>query len=59
MNILDRLAGCDALLRTYYGDYKDIQPNDHCFWSDSDFMVGWYENDEHLKARIKERFKIT
>lgn len=52
--ILDDLAGCVSFSRMYFGDNRDIKPNDYCFWSDFDFLSGWYETDAHFRDRIKK-----
>lgn len=49
---LDRIAALYKIDREYYGNDEYIRPNDHCFWNDYVMVVGWYENDAHLRKRI-------
>ncbi|MCP3681965.1 MAG: hypothetical protein GY861_04670 [bacterium] len=52
---LDQLAPMISVVRQYYGDDKDNPPNTHCYWDSGDFsrQSGWWENDEHLRMRVK------
>jgi len=42
------------ICRTWYGDDKSEKPNNHCYWSDWNIRIGWYETDKHLKIRHKD-----
>lgn len=56
---LDSLAKTPATSRTYYGDNKDVKPNDHCYWDGGLYsqVKGWHENDAHLRERVKVNLK--
>ena len=58
--ILDRWADMLAVSRMHYGADSEIKPNDHCYWVGEVYhaIPGWYENDEHLRARLCKELKI-
>jgi hypothetical protein len=53
MSALDKIANTKALCREYYGYKAMHKPNDHCFWDDECFIIGWRETDEHFRKRIQ------
>lgn len=42
-SFLDAIVGIPAIAREYYGDDKEIKPNDHCVWHDAFFRYGILE----------------
>lgn len=61
MNRLDLISQFTGLQRIYYGDAFTNKPNDHCYWDDGAYshVIGWYENDEHLRERVLEKSKLV
>ncbi len=57
VSTLDKLANLQCVCRIYYGDNKDDKPNDFCYWDEDNHIIGWYENDEHLRNRLKDNAK--
>lgn len=49
---IDDLLSVPAMNRIIYGNDINVKPNDHSYWDD---FLGWVENDEHLRERIKAR----
>lgn len=54
MGFLEDIAKSNPVCRVYYGDDFNNKPNDHCYWSDMDYLTGWYENDNHFRERLNK-----
>ena len=51
-SLLNKWSEKLPVTRKYYGDDKYNRPECECFWDPCAYMVGWYETDESLRARM-------
>ena len=58
-SLLDEWASALTVSRMYFGDGESDKPDDYCFWDDSQFLVGWYESDDHLRERFFDEVNLN